>query len=266
MAATSTPPSFYEWAKQVTHTNDLVQRVSDEKASELLWADRNEKPQPGVIGHSKYGPCLIHAERQVVNKFTGFSRTYYLVTLVTALPDPELRRARSGYFQMPRWVSIESKTNTNQVMTFVFPVKQLITKFILADGRESGAVADKEGSIVEVYDGERYTQMTLGDLRTRIEDERSVEYKIAFDIFKQSNASFIAKHNISAPTVITPEADARLITSKVGEINWSNALAPESLRRSLDEKDSRKGQRQVDARIAVPLHDSHGVFRHLSQQ
>lgn len=259
------PPTFYEWAKQVAHTNDLVQRVSDEKASELLWAERYEKPQPAVIGHSKYGPCLIYAERQVVNRFTGFSRTYYLVTLVTALPDPELRRARSGYFQMPRLVSIESKTNTNQVMTFVFPVKQLITKFILADGRESGAVADKEGSILEVYDGERYTQMTLGELRTRIEDERSTEFKIAFDIFKQSNASFIAKHNISAPTIVTPEADTRLITSKLSDTDWTNALAPESLRRSLDEKDSRKGQRQVDARAAVPLHDSHGIIRHLSQ-
>ncbi|MFY7867956.1 MAG: hypothetical protein ACOVQN_00540 [Exiguobacterium sp.] len=264
--AASPPPSFYEWAKQVAHTNDLVQRVSDEKASELLWADRYEKPQPAVIGHSKYGPCLIHAERQVLNKFTGFSRSYYLVTLVTALPDPELRRARSGYFQMPRLVSVVSKSDTNQVMTFVFPVKQLITKFILADGKESGAVADKESSILEVYDGERYTQMTLGEMRARIDDERSTEYKIAFDIFKQSNTSFLARHNISAPTVVTPEADMRLITSKVGDVSWSNALAPDSLRRSLDEKDSRKGQSQIDARNAVPLHDSHGIIRHLSRQ
>lgn len=246
----------YEWFKKAVKNNDLIRRVSEDEANQLLWTTRYDKEQPALIAHPNYGPCLIHARREI-SSFLGASLSYFLVTLVTPIEDKQLKIARSGFFQVPHIVSVEDKNGNEQPLDFVFPVSCLITKFVLVDPKES--------SIVEVYDGKTYTRMLLSELRQRIDVERNLAYKIAFDAFKQSNPAFVATTGISAATVSTQEADARLISSRLDheESEVRYALAPRYLHGMLRENQVRKKSLPIESCIGVRVHDPHGVIRHL---
>lgn len=248
----------YEWFKRAVKNNDLIRRISPEDANQLLWSNRYDKEQPALIAHPNYGPCLIHARREV-SGYLGASLSYFLVTLVTPLEDKQLKVARSGFFQVPHIISIEDKDGNEQPLDFVYPVSCLITKFVL--------VEPKESSIVEVYDGNTYTRMLLSELRQRIDVERNLAHRIAFDAFKQSNPAFVAATGISAATVSTEEADARLISSKLdghhhrAEVRY--ALAPQFLHGMLRENVARKKTTPIESCIGVRMHDPHGVIKHL---
>jgi hypothetical protein len=247
--------AVYAWFRKAIKNDDLIKRISDEKANELMWADRYEKEQPALIAHHRYGPCLIHAHRKVP-RFLGAQSTFYLVTLVTAVEDAQLRASRAGFFEVPAIVAVDDRRGDEQILEFVYPVKALITRFVL--------VEPKESSILDVYDGEKYTRMMLSELRQRIEVERDVALRIAFDAFKQSNPAFVAESGISAATVSTEQADARLITSKLeSPLEDRHALAPTFLHGMIRENETRKGNSSIEACYGTRVHDSHGVIRHL---
>lgn len=256
MAATDDQETVREWFKKAVQNNDLVKRLSEEEANQLLWSNRYERELPALIAHPKFGPCLIHARREVEG-FFGATVSYFLVTLVTPLEDKQLRMARSGFFQVPHIVSIEDRRGNDQPLEFVLPVKCLITKFVL--------VEPKESSVLEVYDGAQFTRMLLSEFRQRVDTEKNTAYSIAFDAFKQSNPTFVATTGISAATVSTEQADVRLISSKLveSELDARYALAPRYLHEMLRENDARKGRPPIEARYGVPVHDPHGVVRHL---
>ncbi len=254
---------LYTWFNRAAEASNLVKPLSDAEYQSVIWVDRYSQTQPAWIAHKNFGPCLIYAKREDDTAFLGAKRTYYLVALVTAVEDRALAESRRGYFQVPAVVSIEDKNGDAQIMPFVFPLRCIITKFVLATPQES--------SMVTVYDSKEYTTMMLSELRRRAGKPNNEEaYTIAFDAFKQSNPSFLLKHDITAAATTTPAADARLIMSALSrhehDMDVRYALAPPFLRHVLKRKDERKGRAHIDARCAHPMYDPHGVISHLRKQ
>lgn len=257
MAATTDEAKLYRWFEHVARANNLVKPVTDKQYQSKLWIDRYEKTRPAYIAHDNYGPCLVHAQRREQGSAMFPGRVYYLISLVTPVDDASLRESRQGFFQVPESVAIEGKNGT-EIVTFLFMLKCIITEFVYVNPQEDSSVV--------VYDGETYTRMLLSEFRRHTDIENDSAFRIAFDAFKQSNPDFIRKHDVGAPAVVTPAADARLIMSRLPRTRSTSmryALAFPSLRQSLEGKDARKGQKHVDARIAEPLHDPHGVIAHL---
>lgn len=251
MASDENTEAVREWFKKAVKNNDLVKRLTEEQANHLLWSNRYERELPALIAHPNFGPCLIHARRETEGYF-GTTISYYLVTLVTPLEDKQLRLSRAGFFQVPHIISIEDANGSEQPLEFVLPVKCLITKFVL--------VEPKESSILEVYDGQQYTRMLLSEFRQRVDTEKNSAYTVAFDAFKQSNPTFVATTGISAATVSTEQADMRMIGEKL-DVRYS--LAPQYMHEMLQENDARKGSSPIESRYGVPVHDPHGVIKHL---
>lgn len=258
----SEEPRLYKWFEQAARANNIVKPVSSEESKSKRWTDWFEQSQPAYIAHVNYGPCLIRAQRREGRTEMSPGRIFYLVTLVTAVEDAKMKEMRQGYFQVPSMVSLEDKDGNMHMLKMVYELSMLITEFVITRPQES--------SNVTVYDGKRYTKMLLSELRQHIDVERSEEYRIAFDAFKQSNPDFMRDHDVGSAVVLTPAADARLIMSHLPHEERSAdmryALAPPFLRHAMERNDERKGRAPIDARCAEPLHDPHGVVTHLRRK
>lgn len=257
---------LYRYFNKIAEANNLVKPLSEAEYQSPIWVDRYSQTQPAWIAHKNFGPCLIYAKRTEPTTFLGVGRTYYLVSLITAVEDKALEETRRGYYQAPSVVSIEVDGDA-QLMPFVLPMACIITRFILTNPQES--------SMVTVYDGNEYTTMMLSELRRRAgKPNNEKEFSLAFDMFKQSNPVFMLKHDISAATVATPAAEARLIMSSLShhdrardhKLRMRYALAPAPLREALVENEVCKGSEYIDARCAYPMHDPHGVISHLRRK
>lgn len=250
--------AYHEWYQRAAQASNLVVPVKDADSKALIWGERFRKQIPAIVGHVNFGPCLIWARRFDTDEDNNMTQEYFLITLVTPIPSPEVEITRQGFYQIPSSVVIEGKDGLPQVLQYIFPVKKLITKFQLAESGEG-----MESSYVTVYDGNENNVMMLSEFRQMMDTNNDENSIIAFDAFVQSNPRFIKDHNILAPTVVSPALEIRLITSRYEseENNVKYVLAPSYLRPSLHKKSDRKDQTlMISCEHPVRLDDPHDVI------
>lgn len=211
-----------------------------EVAESTIHAGQNwdffDYQQPAYVSDPRIGPCLVHA---VGIDDTNRGRLLIYPVTIGDVQHPGL--GRDKWYSVPRMVVVNDEM---QSLAYIYMLDALIKNAAIVEGDAN--VGKSNLTIYEVVhtkdqpDSARTRIMTLDELQKEIASG-NLTYKMALDIFTQSNIPLAKRISFLSTHEVSPDADQFIIGAPIRKERldkWS--LAPHFLQAHLRALHSKK--------------------------